>query len=54
MAAVPNAANSPAKEAAESLRSRPSVSFVMRLVASLLLIRLGASALRWAIRRARN
>jgi hypothetical protein len=35
-------------------RSSPADSFFVRLVASLLLIRLGASALRWAIQRARN
>ena len=48
MSAVPISANAPAKGAAESARSRPSDSFFVRLLASLLLIRLGASALRWA------
>jgi hypothetical protein len=41
-------------EPAKYVVRRPADSFFVRVVASLLLIRLGASAWRWVIQRVRN
>src|SRR5262249_25213983 len=46
-----SSANSPSKRATDFARLRPSDSFFVRLLASLLLIRLAAFALRRAVRR---